>query len=60
MASTLELLFDLVFVVAISAAAAQLHHALANGHAAHGVVSYDGLCVHLVGVDEFFMVRLRL
>ena len=39
-ASTLELLFDLVFVVAISAAAAQLHHALANGHAAHGVVSY--------------------
>ena len=40
MASTLELLFDLVFVVAISAAAAQLHHALANGHAAHGVVSY--------------------
>ena len=39
-ASTLELLFDLVFVVAISAAAGQLHHALANGHAAHGVVSY--------------------
>lgn len=39
-ASTLELLFDLVFVVAISAAAGQLHHALANGHAAHGLVSY--------------------
>ena len=39
-ASTLELLFDLVFVVAISAAAGQLHHALANGHAVHGLVSY--------------------
>ena len=39
-ASTLELLFDLVFVVAIATAAAQLHHALASGHAAHGVVSY--------------------
>ncbi len=39
-ASTLELLFDLVFVVAIASTAGQLHHALANGHAAHGVVSY--------------------
>lgn len=31
-ASPLELFFDLVFVVAIASAGAQLHHALAEGH----------------------------
>ncbi len=36
----LELLFDLVFVVAIAEGARGLHHALALGHAADGVVGY--------------------
>ncbi len=36
----LELLFDLVFVVAISRAAAELHHAVAGGHVAHGLEGF--------------------
>jgi low temperature requirement protein LtrA len=36
----LELLFDLCFVVAVAQAAGQLHHALADGHVAHGVTGY--------------------
>ena len=36
----LELLFDLVFVVAVAFAGAGLHHALAEGHVAHGLQSY--------------------
>ncbi|TDD63760.1 low temperature requirement protein A [Actinomadura rubrisoli] len=36
----LELLFDLTFVVAVSQAAAQLHHALAEGHAGPGLARY--------------------
>ena len=39
-ATPLELLFDLVFVVAVSQASVNLHHLLAEGHAADGVVSY--------------------
>ncbi|HWV49929.1 MAG TPA: low temperature requirement protein A [Microbacterium sp.] len=39
-ASTLELFFDLVFVVAISVASAQLHHALSAGDFVHGVTSF--------------------
>ena len=39
-ASTLELFFDLVFVVAVSVASAQLHHALSHGDFVHGVTSY--------------------
>lgn len=39
-ASTLELFFDLVFVVAVSIASAQLHHALSHGDFVHGVTSY--------------------
>jgi low temperature requirement protein LtrA len=39
-ATPLELLFDLCFVVAVGQAAASLHHALAEGHAAHGVSSF--------------------
>ena len=39
-ASTLELFFDLVFVVAVSNAAVQLHHALTENHVADGLVSY--------------------
>ncbi|TIC85759.1 low temperature requirement protein A [Nocardioides sp. GY 10127] len=39
-ASTLELFFDLVFVVAVSIAASQLHHALAEEHVVDGVLVY--------------------
>ncbi|MFI2104438.1 low temperature requirement protein A [Isoptericola sp. NPDC019693] len=39
-ASTLELFFDLVFVVAVSVASVQLHHALTEGHVLDGLVSY--------------------
>ncbi len=39
-ATPLELLFDLCFVVAVAQAAARLHHALAEGHAAAGVLGY--------------------
>ncbi|BCY10151.1 low temperature requirement protein A [Actinoplanes sp. L3-i22] len=39
-ATPLELFFDLVFVVAVSIAAVQLHHALTEGHVGHGVISY--------------------
>ncbi|MEA1264796.1 low temperature requirement protein A [Microbacterium sp. STF-2] len=39
-ASPLELFFDLVFVVAVSIASAQLHHALSEGDFLHGVTSY--------------------
>jgi len=39
-ASTLELFFDLVFVVAVSVAAVQLHHKLSEGHVADGLLTY--------------------
>jgi low temperature requirement protein LtrA len=39
-ASSLELFFDLVFVVAVSIAAVQLHHALTEAHVVEGVLSY--------------------
>lgn len=39
-ASPLELFFDLVFVVAVSIASAQLHHALSHGDFLHGMTSY--------------------
>jgi low temperature requirement protein LtrA len=39
-ASTLELFFDLVFVVAVSNAAVQLHHALTEDHVVDGLLSY--------------------
>jgi low temperature requirement protein LtrA len=39
-ASTLELFFDLVFVVAVSIASVQLHHALTEGHVADGILNY--------------------
>ena len=39
-ATPLELLFDLVFVVAIAAAASQLHHAIAAHHIASGLFSF--------------------
>ena len=39
-ATPLELLFDLTFVVAVAVAAAELHHALAEGHVAHAVLAF--------------------
>ncbi len=39
-ASTLELFFDLVFVVAVSVASVELHHALTEDHVVDGLVSY--------------------
>lgn len=39
-ASTLELFFDLVFVVAVSIASAQLHEALREREFLHGITSY--------------------
>lgn len=39
-ATPLELFFDLFFVVAVGAAAAQLHHAIAENHLATGLVGY--------------------
>jgi low temperature requirement protein LtrA len=39
-ATPLELLFDLVFVVAVAQAGSALHHALGSGHVADGVIGY--------------------
>jgi low temperature requirement protein LtrA len=39
-ASSLELFFDLVFVVAVSIAAVQLHHALTEHHVVDGVLTF--------------------
>ncbi len=39
-ATPLELLFDLVSVIAIATAAAALHHAIVEGHVAEGVVKF--------------------
>lgn len=39
-ATPLELLFDLCFVVAVAQASIALHHELADGHLADGVVAY--------------------
>lgn len=39
-ATPLELFFDLCYVVAVAAAAAGLHHDLAHGHVADGVVTF--------------------
>ena len=40
-ATPLELLFDLTFVIAVGVAASQLAHALAAGHVAAGVLSFS-------------------
>jgi low temperature requirement protein LtrA len=39
-ATPLELLFDLVFVVAVSQASSNLHHLIADDHVGQGVVAY--------------------
>jgi len=39
-ASSLELFFDLVFVISVSTASSELHHAVSSGHAGSGIVSY--------------------
>ena len=58
-ATPLELLFDLVFVVAIAQAASGLHHAISEAHALQGLCRIpDGLLRDLVGVDELHVVRV--
>ncbi|MGH3356359.1 MAG: low temperature requirement protein A, partial [Nocardioidaceae bacterium] len=42
-ATPLELLFDLTFVVAVAQAAAELHHALAEGAVGHAVAGYGAV-----------------
>lgn len=42
-ATPLELLFDLCFVVAVSQAATQLHHAIGAGHLGSGVLAYAAI-----------------
>ena len=55
----LELLFDLVFVVAVALASARLHHRHCRAsRCARRFVVCDGIFCDLVGVDEFFMVCL--
>lgn len=39
-AGPLELFFDLVFVIAVSNAAVELHHALTEAHVVHGISTY--------------------
>jgi low temperature requirement protein LtrA len=39
-ATTLELFFDLCFVVAVAQASSRLHHDLSENHIGHGVLSY--------------------
>ncbi|UJP11725.1 low temperature requirement protein A [Microbacterium sp. KUDC0406] len=39
-ASSLELFFDLVFVVAVSVASSRLHHTLLEGHVGDGIVTF--------------------
>ncbi len=39
-ATPLELLFDLVFVVAVASASSQLHHGVAEGHVADALLGY--------------------
>lgn len=39
-ATSLELLFDLIFVVAIATAGQQLHHSLIENHLSHGLMLY--------------------
>lgn len=46
-ATPLELLFDLCFVVAVAVLAAELHHAIADGHALDGAARYAILFIPL-------------
>ena len=43
-ATPLELLYDLVFVVAIAQAAAALHHSISGGHVVESIVGYLRVC----------------
>ena len=60
-ATPLELLFDLVFVVAVSQASQNLHHLISEDHVGQGVLSLPhGVLRDLVGVDELHVVRVGL
>lgn len=56
----LELLFDLTFVVAVSQAAAQLHHALAEGTSAPGCWATPPSYGLLVAADALVVLALAL
>jgi hypothetical protein len=56
-ASSLELFFDLVFVIAISTAAVQLHHSLTEDHVGGPHPLRGRVLRDLVGVDELHLVR---
>ncbi len=60
-ATPLELLFDLTFVIAFGVAASQFAHMLASGHVGAGLAgfSFATFAVSL-GVDQFQLVRLGL
>lgn len=59
-ATPLELLFDLVSVIAVASAAASLHHAILAFHITEGAEVLSLFLCHLVGVDELHLVRLCL
>lgn len=70
-ATPLELLFDLVFVVAVSLAAAQLHHALQEGHVGTALVGYPAaffgiwwawmnFAIGIVAVQALWLLSLLL
>lgn len=56
-ATNLELFYDLVIVIAIAFAAANLHHAIVENHIIHGVISFAMIFLgNLVGLDELHLV----
>lgn len=60
-ASTLELLFDLTFVIGFGTAASQFAHYLAEGHVAVAVVGFVFRSVRRrLGLDELVVVRVGL
>lgn len=61
-ATSLELLFDLIFVVAIATAGQQLHHSMIENHVTFGLTQYfiHGVFCFVVGLDEFYVVCICL
>jgi low temperature requirement protein LtrA len=59
-ATPLELLFDLIFVVAIAEAGQQLHHAIIENHLGSACHITLWFFRSVVGMDEFYLVRFCL
>ncbi len=58
-ATPLELLFDLTFVVAFGVAASELAHLLAEGHIAAGLTGFVfATSAGVLGVGQLHLVRL--